>query len=260
MFNLSKGIGREIATIKDNQKYPKNKYKLCISDGKNIDSDIKLYDGEIKLENGSFQLTCDKSLDRTTMYICGSAGSGKSYFCCEWLKEYHRIYPNNPIYLICESDEDPLFDELDYVHRIDLEGIEHEDDKGFWQEFKDCCIVFDDIDGMTGKLKKCIYTLRDKLLKNSRKFHVSVISTAHNACNAQETKSVLNESNIIVFFLMNYNKSMKYLLESYIGLDKKAIEKLRKLKSSRWTAYIKGYPSLILQDKFCSSVEKFEES
>ena len=258
MFNLSKGLGKEIAVIKDNQKYGK-KIKLCLSDdAKGIDSDIKLYEGEIKLENGTFQLTCDKSVDRHTIYCCGSAGSGKSYWVAQWIREYRRCYPSNEVYLISEGTEDPAFDDLDYVKRVDLEGIEYEDDK-FWLEFKDCCVIFDDIDGMVGKLKKSIFTLRDKLLKNSRKFHVSVITTSHSATGL-DLKSVLNESNVICFFLMNYNRSMKYLLESYIGLDKKAIEKLRKLKSSRWTAYIKGYPNILIQDKFCTTIDHFENN
>ncbi len=44
-----------------------------------------------------------------------------------------------------------------------------------WTEFKDCLAIFDDIDALKGNIKKYMYGLRDKLLKNSRKFGVSVI-------------------------------------------------------------------------------------
>ena len=47
--------------------------------------------------------------------------------------------------------------------------------------------------------------------------------------------------------MLNYNRGIKYLLESYIGMDKKGIEKLRKLKT-RSITYIKSYPNLLLSD------------
>ena len=61
--------------------------------------------------------------------------------------------------------------------------------------------------------KKTIDELRDKLLKNSRTFKVSAISTSHDACGIK-LKSGLNESKIIVFFMLNYNRSLKYLSEN----------------------------------------------
>jgi len=120
-------------------------------------------------------------------------------------------------------------------------------------------VIFDDIDSIKGKLGKTIDDLRDKLLKNSRKFKVSVISTAHDSTGIK-LKSVLNESKIIVFFMLNYNRSLKYLLENYLGLSKDAIAKLKKSsESSRWTAYVKGYPSYLVQQKLISNIKKYEE-
>ena len=55
-----------------------------------------------------------------------------------------------------------------------------------------------DIDSMKGKLGKTVDALRDKLLKNSRKLKVSVISTSHDAC-GQILKIVLNESKLLYF-------------------------------------------------------------
>ena len=126
--------------------------------------------------------------------LCGSAGSGTSYF------------------VISENDEDPAFDKLDYVKRIIIEDL-HENPLD-WREFQECLIIFDDIDSIKGKLGKTIDELRDKLLKNSRKFKVSVTSTSHDVCGIK-LKSVLNESKTIVFLMLNYNRSLKYLLENY---------------------------------------------
>ena len=77
----------------------------------------------------------------------------------------------------------------------------------------------------------------------------------------RETKSVVNESKIIVFFMLNYNRSLKYLLENYLGLGKNSIQKLRKnSNTSRWTAYVKGYPSYLVQQKLITTVNNYEEN
>jgi nucleoside-triphosphatase THEP1 len=227
MFNLEK-CGDLICRIVDNPRYKNKKVALC---KEKLDDDIKQFD-EMKLSSGMFQLIPDKNKDRTTMYVTGSAGSGKSYFVAEYCKEYHKTFPDNEIYLISENDEDPAFDSLSYVKRIIIDDL-HTDPLD-WKEFKNCLIVFDDIDSVAGKLGKTISLLRDKVLKNSRKFHVSVISTAHNSTGL-DLKSVLNESQIIIFFLSNYNRNLKYLLENYLGLSRKGIDKLRKMNDSRWT-------------------------
>ena len=55
-------------------------------------------------------------------------------------------------------------------------------------------------------------------------------------------------------------KIVKYLLENYIGINKTAIQKLRKdANKSRWTAYVKGFPSYLIQQKMITTVNKFEE-
>ena len=61
--------------------------------------------------------------------------------------------------------------------------------------------------------------------------------------------------------MLNYNRSLKYLLENYIGLGKNAIQKLRQHSSkSRCTAYVKGYPSYLVQQKLITTVNKYEEN
>jgi hypothetical protein len=254
MFNFSK-IGEKIAVIDKSLKY-KRKNKVYINNSKDAPDEqfIKQFDS-IAIDDGEFMLSPDKDTERITMYVCGSAGSGKSYFVAQYVQEYHKAFKNNMIYLISEND---AFDKLDYVKRIIIEDL-HENPID-WREFNECLVIFDDIDSIKGKLGKTIDDMRDKLLKNSRKFKVSVISTAHDACDGKKTKSVLNESKIIVFFMLNYNRSLKYLLENNIGLGKNAIQKLKKDSSkSRWTAYVKGYPSYLIQQKLITTINKFEE-
>ena len=255
MFNLEK-VGEKIAVINNSVRY-KRKNKIYLNKDILMSEDIIKESNDIKIENGEIMLSPDKDTERITMYCCGSAGSGKSYFVAQYCEQYHKTFKNNPIFLISENDSDPAFDSKDYIKRIIIEDL-YENPLD-WREFENCMVIFDDIDSIKGKLGKTVDALRDKLLKNSRKFKVSVVSTSHDAC-GQSLKSVLNESKIIVFFMLNYNRSLKYLLENYLGLDKNTILKLKKTSdSSRWTAYVKGYPSYLIQQKLITTIKKYEE-
>ena len=244
-FNYEKD-GDKIAVI-NSDKRQKKVYFSESDDGK---QDIILKPSE------QFMLSPDKNTERITMYVCGSAGSGKSYFVAQYCEEYHKTFKSNPIYLISENDEDKAFDSKDYIKRIEISDLDS--NPLDWKEFENCLIIFDDIDSIKGKLGKTIDDMRDKLLKNSRKFRVSVISTSHDACGIK-LKSVLNESKTIVFFMMNYNRSLKYLLENYLGLSKNVIEKLKNSKS-RWTAFTKSYPSYLVQQRLITTIPKLERN
>ena len=244
-FNYEKD-GDKIAVI-NSDKRQKKVYFSESDDGKQ-DIILKM--------NEQFMLSPDKNTERITMYVCGSAGSGKSYFVAQFCEEYHKTFKSNQIYLISENDEDKAFDSKDYIKRIEISDLDS--NPLDWKEFQDCLIIFDDIDSIKGKLGKTIDDMRDKLLKNSRKFRVSVISTSHDACGIK-LKSVLNESKTIVFFMMNYNRSLKYLLENYLGLSKNVIEKLKNSKS-RWTAFTKSYPSYLVQQRLITTIPKLERN
>ena len=176
MFNFSK-VGEKIAII-DKSLKNKRQNKIYMNNKSSDDEFIKEFKS-ISIDDGEFMLSPDKDNERQTIYVCGSAGSGKSYFVAQYVQEYHKTFKNNMIYLVSENEEDPAFDKLDYVKRIIIEDL-HENPLD-WREFENSLIIFDDIDSIKGKLGKTIDELRDKLLKNSRKFKVSVISTSHDA-------------------------------------------------------------------------------
>jgi len=241
-------IGKPLCIVKDNKKLSKTVFSVSSDDEK---GGFHSYD----LVEGYFQVIPDVDIERTTMYIAGTSGSGKSFFTAEYVKQYHKYYPNNAVYLITEGEDEPAFHGMNYIKKVNLEGIE--DDPLDYTEFEDTLVIFDDIDAMRGKLGKYINELRDKLLKNSRKKRVSVISTSH-SFTGKELQSCLNESQYIVFFLSNYNKSMKYLLESYIGLSKEGISQLRKTRS-RWCCFVKSYPNVIIQEKKIQTINHLQD-
>ena len=238
-INTSK-IGVPVAIVKNSKKYAKTLFS--VSKDEEINGFNKL---ELEEPKASFQVIPNFNAERSTVFIAGTSGSGKSYWASEYMKQYHQIYPDHPIYLITEAiDADPAFKDLK-LKKVNLNGIL--DDPIDWNEFESCLVVFDDCDAISGKLYRYIYELRDKLLKNSRKKNVSVITTSH-SFTGKDLQSVLNESQVIVFFPSNFNRSLVYLLDKYIGLVKEGVKEVRNSKS-RWIAYIKTFPNILVSEK-----------
>ena len=110
MFNYEKN-GNKIAVVNSTKR--QRKVYLSDDDGKE----------SIDLKEGEFMLSPDKMSERTTMYVTGSAGSGKSYFVAKFCEEYHKTFKTNPIFLISENDNDPAFDSKDYIKGIEISDI-----------------------------------------------------------------------------------------------------------------------------------------
>ena len=80
-------------------------------------------------------------------------------------------------------------------------------------------------------------------------FNVSVFFTTHNPTNGAETKILLSEAHVITVFPKSTgNRALKYLLDSYLGLDKDQINKIKKMKS-RAVSVLRTYPMVILGEK-----------
>ncbi len=201
---------------------------------------------ELNLDsNYDFQVIPNIDAERSTIYVCGMAGSGKSYFVSGWIKEYNINYPNNMIYIFSEKQYDEQLDKIKNTKRIKLS----EDLKEInYLEFTNSCCLFDDIDGLDKGIRSIVYSIRDKVLKLGRSAKISVVSTAHNATDGKESKVLLNESQSIIFFMANWNRSLKYLVENYLGMTKDDIKKAKQ-NNSRWTCYTKSYPNVIIQQK-----------
>ena len=245
MFNLS-NVGTPICKIIGDSKL-NNK---IVSLSEESDEYVSNFE-EINLKgNDKFEIIPNKEEDRKVVYLSGPAGVGKSFLIAKYCKQYRHMYKDSPIYLISEKDDDKQLDTIKGLKRIkcDEDLISDPLDLKDFTEMGRTLTIFDDIDSFEPKLKRAVYTLLNKLLKVGRSYNISVLVSSHTSCDGRETKSMLNESNIIVFYPTCYNRSIKYLCENYVGMNKKDIEKMKKNKS-RWCAYVKTYPSCIVQEQ-----------
>jgi hypothetical protein len=117
------------------------------------------------------------------------------------------------------------------------------------EDFKDSCIIFDDVDVLKDKkVRNIVYTLLDLCLETGRHHNITVIITNHLACDGKNTKRILNECKTITFYpLAGINRQLKYMIENYIGFDKKEIQKLKN-GTSRAVTVFREYPQFVLTE------------
>ncbi len=181
-------------------------------------------------------------------YIAGPTGSGKSYQIKKLAEEMRLVYPDKKIYVISEVEEDPLLDKIQGgVRRLDIEELlENPKEPEF---FRDCLLIFDDIDSIEDKDNlKAINAMRDAYLKRGSKTNTSVIVSSHLISNYKETRVVLNEcSTITIFPKSGCTNGIEYVLKRYVGLGKDQIRKIFELPTRSVTIY-KRYPMFVVYD------------
>lgn len=249
------GVGKLIAIIKDEtetgkkDKKTKPSQELYVCDNREA-RELRHPEHSITLSDGyRFQLGINKATERMIGYIVGASGSGKSWFCKQFILEYHKAYPSRPIYVISALTEDPTLDSIKILKRIRLTDEFVEDDLTS-ADFQDSLLIMDDTDTLSKKaIRNKVNQLRDDILSCGRHFNVSLLVTAHQPCRGSETKLILNESHFFTVFPLGLQgRAKSYLLETYLGLSKDQIHKLKQI-DSRAITFIKNYPQIVLAEK-----------
>jgi len=238
--------GIPIAIIKNEGKKTKQTPIISVDDSESARTNYN----EIKLKNGEiFQQIPNPNTERQILYITGRSGSGKSYYTLHYCREYKRMYPKREIYLFSALESDSTLDQLKGLKRFRLTD-EFCDDEILAEDFKDSLVIFDDTDVISSKLiRNKVNGIMNQILQTGRHFNTSCIITTHTCCNGSATKVVLNEAHSITIFPNGLGgKSMKYLLDSYFGLDKNQIKKIKNLKS-RWVTIFRTFPMSVLSEK-----------
>jgi hypothetical protein len=240
--------GIKIAKIKDDKK----KCKYVYLDEKSESANNYK---ELKIKTGEFQYVPNTKQNRFISYIVGASGSGKSYYASNLAEEYRLLYPKNKIYLLSYLTDDSSIDRVKGLKRILLnddfleETLECED-------LKNSLTIWDDVDCITDKkMKLKLKELLTKILNTGRHTFTSLIYLSHIACNGVETKGILNEAHSITFFNQTLGGRTKtYLLNQYLGLNKKQIEAIDKVEG-RAITILKTYPMVMIAEKEISLVK-----
>jgi DNA helicase HerA-like ATPase len=237
--------GNLICVIKNKDSKIKDKRLYVSSEEESIKSGGVSYQC---MKDDTLQLIPNIKAERQCVYICGQSGSGKSYFTTNYVNEYKKLYPKREIYVISSINEDKSIDSLK-PKRINALHNDFMNEEFSSEDFKDSLVIFDDIDVFPNKIKKKVMAIVNNILQIGRHFNVSICFTTHSPTNGSETKILLAEANVITVFPQTTgSRALKYLLDSYLGLDKKQIDKIKKMKT-RAVSVIRGYPMVIMSER-----------
>ena len=240
--------GTPIAVIIDEKEKDKTKQKLLLS----VEPDkskVVTYLKDLTLKpHQRFQQIPNFSVERTILYITAPSGQGKSYYTRQYADEYKRIFPKRDVYLFSSLGDEGSIDKIKNLKRIKLTREFLSEDITA-KDFQDSLVIFDDTDCITDKFVKAkVQGILNSLLETGRHFNASVVYTSHASCNSNDTKKILNECHSVTLFPNGLGgRSLKYLLDQYLGLDKKQIERIKKLKG-RWVTILKSYPMVCLSE------------
>jgi hypothetical protein len=182
---------------------------------------------------------------REVWYVAGASGSGKSYIAKGYGEYYRKLFPDREVYLISKLTEDKTLDSMagGKPHRISVDSLL--EDYPEVSEFKDCMIIFDDIDCFEGAHLKVVHQLIDDLAITGRHSNTTLFFLTHYITNYKKTRLIINEAtHFVVYPQATSASALKYLLATHIGMDIDAIKALRKM--GRWVCVAKNYPQWLV--------------
>lgn len=245
MFNLKDG--RSIAKINDGDK---NTIVFISEDIPGVKS-IKV----IKQDGWTIEPMPDYK-SRCIVYICGPAGSGKTYYASMWIKNFKLLYPDSTVYVFSRLEFDKTLDHLNVVRvKNDMNLVTNPIDIFKDLRFGDL-VFFDDCDTVTEKkIRDALSKIQNDVLETGRHNNIHILITSHliTGNDRKNTRTVLNEAQqIVVFPKSGAAHQIRYALKNYVGLTAKQIDMILKKIPSRYVCVGKTYPQYILHEFGCS--------
>jgi hypothetical protein len=179
--------------------------------------------------------------------IAGMTGSGKSTQVRAYVEKYHKMFPDNKVFLFSQHENDPIYDKINYFMRIKIDE-EIVDDPITIEELKNSLCVFDDVDNIQDNaISKAMVKLINDINCNGRHHNISSIVTLHILMNYQKTKSLLSDVSGAMLFLTGSKYAINRYLKMYAGLDAQQIKKITSLKS-RWFYISLTVPQYVISE------------
>jgi hypothetical protein len=244
MFNTNK-IGRPICKVSGGADDGEIIY-LDTESAQHTGGKLKKnYFNNLQISDGLLQQVPDTTSERQCIMVTGCSGSGKSHWANNYIKEYRKCYKKNPIYFFSVLDNDSSINEK-IVKRVCIDESWITEPLTI-DDVKDSLCVFDDIEMVKDKnIKESLFDFINAILTTGRHTNTSIILTVHYP-NSKYIRNFLNECHCFVYFPFGSGRATNYVLENYIGLNKKDIQTIKKLKT-RACCVFKNYPQCVLTE------------
>lgn len=193
---------------------------------------------------------------RECIYIAGSNGCGKSFFCRQYINSFVKVFPEKDIIMFTTIPNDESFSDLpeklgDSFIKIMVNDNLLNDKINVKQELSNSLVIFDDIikSSNSSQLNRYMIKLRDDVLDNGRDQanngrDIYCLMTNHLLTDYIKTRSAIAESTCIVLF-PGSGVNITNILKNYCGLERNQIQKIKSL-NTRWVCIYKRYPMYVL--------------
>lgn len=204
---------------------------------------------QVKIQ-GTFEPIPSTIGKREIIYISAPSGAGKSYWVSQYCNNYKLLYPKNNIIVFSRLQDDSSLDRISNLIRIPITNDLITDPIDIQEDFKNCCVIFDDCDTIGDKNhRRAVMQIMDDILQTGRHSNTTCLITSHLSTNYKETRIVLAEAHKFVLFPKSSTKSsMDRILDAYLGLDKDERRAVYKMPS-RWVCIHKHHPRYLLGQK-----------
>lgn len=255
---IDEDSGSEEVLVKKKKNQPRALKKKKVKKLTNKPTKKKTF-SYLKLEGAEHFIPIPRYDRRSTGYIAGPQGSGKSTFISAWVKLYQLIYPKHPFYLFSGLDKDETLDKRNPQRIILDEGYAAEPIEP--SAVKDSLCVFDDIDGIMNKaIKNSVFDTMNNLLAIGRHSNVSVLGTMHQLLSSLLSKVLLQNSDFVVFFPKFMVKTQpNRFLKDYLGCSV-TLTKYILNSDSRWVYCWKVAPNFVMTENELYSCNFMEEA
>jgi len=223
-----KGIGEAVAIIKTKRKQ-KDPITLSVSEEVTEDGVDEIDLKTLGFGADAYLQIIPNSTSRDVLFACGGSKSGKTTYIKQFVVEYHKENPKNPVYLFSPGIEDPAFEEVKKYLKVVTLNDEFLSDPALLdvKNYKDCMCIFDDIEALPAKIKAKVNEIVAILMTAGRKPNCTVAIVNHCPNAGAATRLLHLENSHCIFFPHNLaDKQLKYLCEDYLGLNKDYINKI----------------------------------
>lgn len=216
---------------------------------KRAETEFIIIDGSLEPMPNLRNLNKETGMHRDVLFVAGPSGAGKSTYIGKYIKNHLQVFPDKKLVVISKVANDPAFDIFDPI-RIEITEENIIENPISVSEFRDCIVVFDDIDTITDKkLCTAVQKLRDDCMEIGRHDGVTVCATSHMLMNYKLTRGMINEAQTVTFYPRSGSTyQIQNFLKTYGGLSPDQIKKILELPS-RWVTIHKGYPCYVFYEK-----------